>query len=293
MNVGDTVEAAIRGAVVGTGYGLLAMALVVTFRSTRVLNLALGGIASVSAFVVWDLWADRSTPLGVAIVVALVAAVALSLVGHVALRPLDRSPVVVKAVVSLGLLLALQGGIDAVWGPADRFLPLLVNGSVGSGNVRVGRQQLVTAALALLALGLLTLWTRTRSLGLASLAVAEDEHAARALGIRPGVVGAIVTAIAGLLAGGAGILLSGLTVVNGSEMTLALVTALAAALLAGFERLGVAVAAAAGVGAVTAAAASLPAVAEVPGLVESLGFIAVVVVVFARPGIVTTALERA
>jgi hypothetical protein len=44
---------------------------------------------------------------------------------------------------------------------------------------------------------------------------------------------------------------------------------------------------------VTAAAASLPAVAQVPGLVESLGFIVVVVVVFARPGTVATALERA
>ena len=111
--------------------------------------------------------------------------------------------------------------------------------------------------------------------------------------MRPAVVAAVVTAAAGLLAGGAGILLSGLGVVNGTEMTLALVTALAAALLASFERLGVAVAAAAGMGAVTAAAGSLPAVAEVPGLVESLGFIVVVVVVFARPGSVAAALERA
>ena len=117
MDLANTVEAAIRGAVVGTGYGLLAMALVVTFRSTRVLNLALGGIASVAAFVVWDLWADGSTALGVAIAIALGVAIGLSLVGHVALRPLDRSPVVVKAVVSLGLLLAVQGGIDAVWVP--------------------------------------------------------------------------------------------------------------------------------------------------------------------------------
>jgi branched-chain amino acid transport system permease protein len=293
VNLGTTLQAAVRGAVVGTGYGLLAMALVLTFRSTRVLNLALGGIASVAAFVVWDLWADGSVPIGVAVVVALLVAVALSLVAHLALRPVDRSPVVVKAVVSLGVLLAIQGGIDAVWGPADRFLPLIVKGSLGTGDLRVGRQQLVTAVVALATLGVLTVWTRTRSLGLASLAVAEDEHAARALGVRPAVVGAVVTAIAGLLAGGAGILLSGIGVVNGTEMTLALVTALAAALLAGFERLGVAVAAAAGVGAVTAAAGSLPAVAEVPGLVESLGFIVVVVVVFARPGAVASALERA
>jgi branched-subunit amino acid ABC-type transport system permease component len=293
VDLGTTVAAGARGLISGAGYGLLAMAVVLTFRSTGVLNLALGGIASVAAFVLWETWAHGPLPLVVAIIVAVAVAAAMGVAGHVVMRPLERSPVAVKAVVTLGLLLAIQGGIDAVWGPADRFLPLVVRGSVGGGDLRFGRQQLVTAGVAVAVLAALTAWTRRRPLGLATLAVGEDVRAARALGIRPGAVSATVWGISAALAGTAGVLLSGLTVLNGSEMTLALVTALAAALLAGFERLGVAVAAAAGVGALTSAAASLPAVARVDGLVESLGFIAVVVVVFLRPGRLSDALGRA
>ena len=76
-------------------------------------------------------------------------------------------------------------------------------------------------------------------------------------------------------------------------MTFALVTSLAAALVAGFERLGVAVAAAAGVGALAAVGASVPAVAKVPGLVDSLGFLVVLALVMARPRAVADALGRA
>jgi branched-subunit amino acid ABC-type transport system permease component len=66
-------------------------------------------------------------------------------------------------------------------------------------------------------------------------------------------------------------------------MTLALVASLAAVLLGGFERLGVTVAAAAAVGALTAAVAVVPSAARVSGLVESTGFLVVLAVVLLRP----------
>lgn len=283
MHLSTTLEAALRGGIVGTGNGLLAVALVLTFRSTGVLNLALGGVASVAAFVLWGTWTQHGVPLALALPLALAASVGLGLAGERALRPLVRATVVVKAVASLGLLLLVQGGIFVIWGPADRFLPPLVDGSVAVGSVRIGTQQIGTAVLTLAAAALFAAWARHRPLGVASLAIGEDRDAALLLGIRPERVSAAVWGSAALLAGSAGIALSAGAVLNAVEMTLALVTSLAAVLLAGFERLGVAVAAAAGVGALTAAAASVPAVARVSGLVESLGFLAVLGVIFLRP----------
>ncbi|MGH8992757.1 MAG: branched-chain amino acid ABC transporter permease [Acidimicrobiia bacterium] len=284
MDLSTTMEAALRGAVVGTGNGLLALALVLTFRSTGVLNLALGGIASVAAFVLWDLWAAGDLALIVALPLAVAAAVALALAGEVALRPLRKAPVVVKAVATLGLLLVIQAGIFVIWGPADQVLPPLLDGAVAVGDVRIGTQQIITAAIAVAAALALGAWSQRRPLGLASLAVAEDDDAARLLGVRPERVAAAVWGASGILAGMAGVGLSGgLAVLNATEMTLALVTSLAAALLAGFDRLGVAVAAAAAVGGVTAAAASVPGIARTSGMVESLGFLAVLAVVFLRP----------
>jgi sulfate-transporting ATPase len=292
MDLSTTLQAALRGAIVGTGNGLLAVAIVLTFRSTGVLNLALGGVASISAFVLWDTWGEGTLPLAAGVVAALAVGAALGLAGEFVLRPLRRATVVVKAVGTLGLLLVLQAGIFFVWGPADRVLPPLMTGSVPLGRVRVGNQQIAVAVLAVVAALALGAWAARRPLGIASLAVGEDTDAARLLGIRPERVAAAVWAASGLLAAVAGIgLTAGVAVLNATEMTLALVASLAAALVAGFERLGVAVAAAAAVGGATAAAASIPEVSRVSGLVESLGFMAVLAVIFLRPR--TAAVGRA
>ena len=284
MDVALTVEAAARGAVVGTGAGLLALAVVLTFRSTGVLNFALGGIASVSAFMVWELWDQRGTPLLPAVLVALALSVGLGLAAERVMRPLATAPVAVRAIATLGLLLLFHGSIVLLWGPADRFLPALSGGAVPIGSVRVGSQEIGLAVVAVLAAVALRVWTRTRPLGMASLAIGEDPAAARLLGVRPSRVTAVVWGLSALLAGMAGIGLSGgQGVLNSTGMTLALVASLAAVLLGGFERLGITVAAAAGVGALTAAVAVVPSAARVSGLVESTGFLVVLAVVLLRP----------
>lgn len=284
MDLTLTIEAAARGAVVGTGAGLLALAVVLTFRSTAVLNFALGGIASVSAFVVWELWNQDGTPLPVAVAVALALSVGLGLATERVMRPLAGTPVAVRAIATLGLLLLVNGSIVLLWGPADRYLPALSAGAVPIGSVRVGLQEVGLAMLAVLAAAALGVWTRTRPLGMASLAIGEDPDAARLLGVRPTRVSAVVWGLSALLAGMAGIGMSGgQGVLNSTGMTLALVASLAAVLLGGFDRLGITVAAAAGVGALTAAVAVVPQAARVSGLVESTGFLVVLAVVLLRP----------
>jgi len=283
MDLSTVSQAAVRGGVAGLGGGLLALAVVLTYRATNVLNLALGGVASVSAYVTWRLWAHGDVPVLVAIVVALVVAAALGAASHAVLRPVRSARPAVTAVATLGILLVLQAGMSFVWGRPDRFLPLLVHGAAGHGDLRLGWEQVVGAIAAVAAGVALAAWVRGTLTGTAALAIGEDADAARLLGIRPERLAAFVWIVAGVLAGLAGVLLSSLTVLNGTEMTLALITSLAAALLARLERLSVAVAAAGAVGAITAMAGSIPAVVKVPGLVESVGFLAVIAVVLSRP----------
>jgi branched-subunit amino acid ABC-type transport system permease component len=285
-------SAALRGAVTGLGSGLFALALVATFRVTGVLNLALGGIAAVAAFVLWGTWADGSVPLLPALVLTLAVAAVLGLACHVVLLPLERAGTAVKTVATLGLLLVAQGSIAAAWGPGERVLPLLVDGAVGEGDLRVGRQQLLTAAVTVAVAAALAWWVRRRPSGTAALAVGEDPRAARLLGLPARRLAAVTWVLAAVLAGAAGVLLSGLTVLNGSEMTFAMMSGLAAALVAGFDRLSLAVAAAAGVGSITAMAGSLDAVAAVPGLTESLALVLVLVAIVVRPAPLVTGPSR-
>lgn len=281
--LGDLLDAVLRGATAGLGTALFATALVVTYRSTGVLNLSLGGVGSVSAFVLSATWANAGWPMAVGLGLAVAAAVGLGLIGERVMRPVGEASVVVKATATLGILLVIQALIHVVWGAGDRFLPLLVGGGVRFASVRLGWQQVLAAVLALSATALIAAWTRRSPFGMATLAIAEDRHAARALGVRPERVSAAVWMVSAALAGVAGVVLSGLTVLNATEMTLALVAALAAAVIAGFERLWLAIGAAAAVGAAASVAASVPMIARQPGLVESLGFVAVLAVILFRP----------
>jgi branched-subunit amino acid ABC-type transport system permease component len=260
------------------------MGLVLVFRANGVLNLSLGGIASVAGFVMASVWMTAHVPLPFAFLIAVAAGAALGGATERVLRPVRDATVVVKAVSSLGLLLVLQAVILFVWGADDRFLTPIVQGGIQSGVLRIGWQPILTAGIALAAALVLTAWIRMTPSGLATLAIAEDRDAAGLLGIDLTRVAITTWMIAGALAAVAGVLLSGVAVLNTTEMTFALVNALAAALLAGFESVPAAAGAAAGVGAVTSIAASIPAIAHVSGLVESLGFIAVIGVIgFTRP----------
>lgn len=294
MSARTLLEAVVRGGITGLGAGLLAVALVVTFRTTRVLNFALGGIASIGAYLMTTLWGAGDVPLAPSLLAVVALGALLGAAGEVALRPLGASSVAVKAVGALGLLLAAQAVIAIVWGAGERFLPPVVTSSVGSGGLRIAHQQIVAALTTLGIAGAITAWTRLTRTGTATLAVAEDEDAATILGLRPRRVASIVWAVSGAVAALAGVLLSSFTVVSTTEMTLTLVGALAAALLAGFRSVPVAVAASAGVGAVTSAAASVPELARVSGFVESVGFVAVLLVVLVvRPRQLAGSLERA
>jgi branched-subunit amino acid ABC-type transport system permease component len=287
-------EALVRGAVTGLGSGLLAIALVVTFRTTRVLNFALAGIATIAAFTMSTLWGAGDWPLLVALVVVIAIGCVLGAGGERVLRPLATSSVVVKAVAALGLLLVGQAFVALVWGPGERFLPLLLTSNVGSGGLRIAHQHLLAAGATIAIGAAVVVWTRRTRTGTSTLAVAEDVDAAQLLGVRPARAALVVWTIAGAIAAVAGVLLSGFTVLNTTEMTLALVAALAAALLAGFESVPVAVAASAGVGSVTTAAASIPELARISGFVESVGFLAVVAVILVlRPRQLAAALDRA
>jgi len=287
------LQSAVYGALLGVGQGLFAVALILTFRSTGFLNLSIGAVGTVSAYIVWDFWAKGSTPLGMAIVVALAVATLLGVVTERVLRPLRASTVVAKLVASLGVMLVVQFLVTTVWGTEESFLPLFISGGMQLGRVPLPWQQILLAVGTVAAAVALQVWVKRTTTGIASLAVAEDANSARALGIPLARVSAAVWALSALLAGIAGLGLSSFGILNNTEMTLAMVTALAAALIAGFANIPLAVVAAAGAGAFTAAVSSISSVSHIAGLKESLGFMVVLAVIVVRPKSLGQPLGRA
>ncbi len=243
----------------GAAYASLAMALVVTYRSSGVINFASGSIAVYTAFVYAFLRKGQFTPmipglprtidLGTdfsfwpAFLVALALAALLGLLLYLLVfRPLRTAPPLARVVASIGiqvsivLLIVKQMGTTQV--PVD---PIFPEHSFRLGT-SVGNWKFIWTALAVLvvATGLSALFRYTR-FGLATRAVAESEKGAVVSRIPAGRIAAINWMLSSAVAGVAGVLIAPLVAVVPLVFSLFIVPALAAAVVARFEHIATAV----------------------------------------------------
>jgi branched-chain amino acid transport system permease protein len=196
---------AVLGLIQGSVYGLLAMGVVSIYRTTRTLNLAQGGMATLGAFTYIAL-REHGVPTIVAVitVVALGAAIGMG-IGQLIGWPLRRASATVKLVSSLGVLLVVQSLVAIIFGDVPRSAPALVSpDSLSLLGITVPRDGLVVLGItALSAYGLNRLFTSTR-LGLHMRAVAADPEVAALQGVnvRLVTVGSWTLGVAIALGGG-------------------------------------------------------------------------------------------
>ncbi|GAB2857494.1 ABC transporter permease subunit [Nocardioides pacificus] len=250
----------------GAVYAALAMALVVTFRSSGVVNFSTGAISLYVAYTFGFLRQGEflipipGLPLSVslggnqtvasAIVISMVVAAALGLLLYgLVFRPLRGASPVAKAVASIGVMLVIQGLLASRVGtnpvPVDSILPTDIYDLAGG---RVAADRLWFAAIVIglgLVLGALIRYTR---FGLATRAVAETERGALVSGLSPDRIAATNWALSTMVAGLSGILIAPIVPLIPVSYTLFIVPALAAAMVGGFNKLGPAIAAGLAIG---------------------------------------------
>ncbi len=244
----------------GAVFAALALALVVTYRSSGVLNFATGSMALLSAYVYAFFRAgellipipglprslDLGGPMGFwpAILLTLVYSAALGLLLYVLVfRPLRTAPAVARAVASIGVmavlteLMAQRLGTTPV--AVDAILPSDV-WTIGSVRVSSDRVWFAVAVIALAAaVGALYKFTR---FGLATRAAAATERGAFLSGIAPDRIAAANWMISAAVGAVAGVLIAPIVPLVPISYTLFIVPALAAAVLGRFQYLFPAVA---------------------------------------------------
>jgi branched-chain amino acid transport system permease protein len=243
------VEQVLNGIANGVVYGSVALALVLIFRTTSVLNFAQGEMALFSTYITWKL-ADEGDGFGLPIVAAIAISMALAFVGgavieRVLIRPVEqaRSPLNV-VIVTLGLFLGLNSVAQLIFGTDPQFMPSpFPEGSIelfsSGGDTAVIQKSTIGMIIVLFAECAL-LWyllQRTKA-GLMLRAVASNADSARLHGIRSGrmlLLGWAMAASIGALAGS--LVAAQRTGFDASLMTTVLVFALAAAALGGFDSL--------------------------------------------------------
>jgi branched-chain amino acid transport system permease protein len=227
----------IQGLAVGSVYGSLALALVLIYRATHVINFAQGELAMFTTYIAWWLglkglsyWAAFAATLAIAFVLGTVLQVTL-------IRPVQHRSVIATVIVTVGLFILIDGVVNWIWGGDFKSMQSPFGtasfdvGGVAIPHLYVGMLLVVFASVVLV-------WAlfRFTKLGLGMRAAALRPAAAALVGVRVDSMlaigwglAAVLGAVAGLMAEPSQIFLSP------TLMQSILVYAFAAAVLGGLE----------------------------------------------------------
>ncbi|HTR92577.1 MAG TPA: branched-chain amino acid ABC transporter permease/ATP-binding protein [Trebonia sp.] len=262
-----TVLFLILGLGSGAVYASLALGLVVTYRSSGVVNLASGAVALYIAYTYAYLrmgqlvdpvpglspTADLGTgPLGFwpALVISLaVGAVLGALLYLLIFRPLRAASAAAKAVASVGVMIVLQALLATRLGSAAvTVAPIFPTHAYQILGSRVPGDRLWSAAIVVAVSVALGLWFQLTRFGLATRAAAESEKGAFVTGLSPQRIALVNWALSTAIVGIGGVLISPIVPLTPASYSLFIVPALAAALVGNFSKIGVTVAAALAIG---------------------------------------------
>jgi branched-chain amino acid transport system permease protein len=281
-------QALIIGIVAGSGYGLIALGLVLVYKSSGIFNFAQGEFGTVAVYALWGAH-SVGVPYGVAMLLALVAALASGLATErFVVRPLFAAPRVTLLVATAGVSLFAIG--TELWlGEGQlRFLPPALGrlDRLSVFGFAVSDQRLLIAAtLAALAVAGALFFART-DLGLAILGLSQNPLATELMGISAERLSRFTWGVAAVLGGLGGILSAPLSSGFGAGfLTLsALIPAFTAAVLGGMTSLPGAFVGGVVVGVAESIAVSSPFLSKhVPGAPSVVVFVLLVAVLALRP----------
>jgi branched-chain amino acid transport system permease protein len=221
----------------GGTYALLAVALVLIYRATGVVNFAQGELAMFSTFVAWTL-IDHGLTYWLAFAVTVLA----SLGGGIALeraviRPVERASVLTVAIVTIGLFFLVNGAAFWIWSPEVKSMPSpFSTRPIHVGGVAFSIADLGIIGVSLGAVLLLWLFFRFTKLGLAMRAAALNPESSRLVGVRVSWTIALGWGLAAALGAVAGLLAApGLGSFDQNFMQPILLYAFAGAVLGGID----------------------------------------------------------
>jgi branched-chain amino acid transport system permease protein len=232
------LEYTLGGIAVGMIYAAIALSLVLIWRGTRVLNYSQGGMAMFTTYVAWLVIRDTGS-YWAGFAVALAAGLVLgALLEVTVVRPTMGKAPLNSVIVTIGLLILLEGVAGIIYGGQYRSFPasFSVKGiKVGSVGLGISPADLFTAGAVLAAALALFLVFEYTSVGLRLRATAFAPGVSRLLGVRIGRVLTLGWALAGLFGALAGVLVTPSTFLYPNSMDSIFVLGFTAAVIGGLD----------------------------------------------------------
>jgi branched-chain amino acid transport system permease protein len=233
----EFLQTLVSGLALGSIYGSLALALVLIYKATEVINFAQGEMAMFTTYIAWSLMEHRGQSYWVAFGITLVIAFFFGAgLYAVVVKPLARASVLTVVMATIALLVILNGLASWIWSPQLQFFesPFPTTSWV-IGDVHISKGDVGTFAVTFGCVVVLALFFRFTKLGLAMRAGALNPAAARLLGVRTSILLALGWGFAAVLGAVSGMLVAPIVFLDPTMMQSVLIYAFAAAVLGGID----------------------------------------------------------
>ncbi len=206
----------ITGIMVGGIYALVALGWVLIYKCSGVLNLAMGELTLIGAYVSIAFY-QMGMPFVLAVILTLLVGIVLGIVTErIFLDKLIGEPILAVIMVTAGLMFFFRGLIGFIWGADTRVFdpPIFSIRPITLGLLKISPVYLWSFILAIVLLIVFVAFFKYTRWGLSMQATADDETAALSLGVSARFVYAAAWAIAFMSAGVGGALLGNINGVN-------------------------------------------------------------------------------
>jgi branched-chain amino acid transport system permease protein len=229
------LQQVVSGLATGAIYASLALALVMIYQATDVVNFAQGEMAMFATYLTWSIlntgvpywWAFLAT-----MIVAFVGGI---LIQRIVIRPVENAPILTIVIVTLGLLVICNSVAGWIWSYVQKPFPSPFPAKpLRLGNIVFGAHDLGEIGVTLLSLLLLFLFFRYTPLGLAMRAAAQNPVSSRLAGIRVSRMLALGWGLAAAFGAVAGMMVAPILTLEPNMMGGIQIYAFAAATLGGF-----------------------------------------------------------
>jgi len=223
------------GLATGGIYASLALALVMIYQATHLVNFAQGEMAMFSTYIAWALieagmpyWAAFFITIGIAFVLGAV-------IERVVIRPVENASVLAVVVVFIGLLVILNSVAGWIFTYTIKSFPSPFPRELPFGLRFMSPHQLGAIGVTVVVLLLLYAFFRFTPLGLAMRAAAQNPESSRLVGIRVGWMLALGWGLAAAIGSVAGMMVAPIVYLDPNMMSGVLLYAFAAALVGGID----------------------------------------------------------
>jgi branched-chain amino acid transport system permease protein len=229
------VQQVMSGLATGGVYASLALALVMIYQATDVVNFAQGEMAMFATYIAWSMMHAGMPYWGAFLATLVIAFVGGVIIQRVIIRPVENKPILTIVIVTLGLLVICNSMAGWVWTYLQKPFPSpFPREPIRVGNVVFGAHDLGEIGVTLVMLALLFAFFRFTPLGLAMRAAAQNPVSSRLAGIRVSWMLALGWGLAAMFGAVAGLMVAPILTLDPNMMGGIQIYAFAAATLGGF-----------------------------------------------------------